>query len=108
MSRVVATSLIAFVLLTHSRAYAQDSVEPTEGQYELNAEGIAAFKEGQLDKAENLFRASLNLGALNITWLNLGRVLQRQGRCKGAREAFQSALTAPAVQTPRPSKFYGR
>ena len=96
-----ATLIVLMVLsLLSATAMAQDSGEPTEGQYELNAEGIQAFKAGELDKAESLFRASLNLGPLNITWLNLGRVLQRQGQCQEARQAFESALSAPPVPSP--------
>ncbi len=77
-------------------------VEATQAQSELNEEGVVAVNSGDYDKAISLFKASLKLGELNITFLNLGRTLAKSGRCQEAVEAYDSALSAPAVQTPSP------
>jgi hypothetical protein len=76
------------------------SVSP--GQTQLNDEGFEAVAAGDLDKAARLFRASLDLGELNITWLNLGRTLSKLGRCKEANDAYTKTLTAPQVASPSP------
>ncbi len=84
-------------------AQAQDEiVTPSETQYKLYQEGAEAFQAGQYDKAVDLFRASLRLGELNITYLNLGRSLFRLGKCKEASEAYAKALTSSKIANPTP------
>jgi hypothetical protein len=68
------------------------------------ADAAEAFRQGQYEKAVELFQASLHLGELNITWLNLGRALYKLGRCEEALAAYQSAQAAPRVQTPSPEQ----
>jgi hypothetical protein len=73
---------------------------PSEAQFQLYQRGHEAFKAGQYVEAVDLFKASLHLGELNITYLNLGRALFKLGDCVGARRAYEKALTAPAIAQP--------
>lgn len=117
----LALALSTAALLTAPQAHAQEPQKPlarilgtsgsTEGfaspdeaQLRLYQEGAEAFRQGQYEKAVELFQASLHLGELNITWLNLGRALYKLGRCQEALEAYQSAMEAPRVQTPSPEQ----
>jgi hypothetical protein len=85
-------------------AAAQDFVRPDATQLRLYEEGAEAFRQGQYEKAVELFQASLHLGQLNITWLNLGRALFKLGRCAEALDAYQAAMSAPHVEAPTPAQ----
>lgn len=82
---------------------AQEAAAPTEIQLKLYEEGASAFGAGEFEKAVRLFRASNDLGPLNVTYLNLGRALYRLGRCDEARDALDAARTAPQVAEPTPA-----
>ena len=88
------------LLLAGLNAWAADVVEPTEAQFKLYEEGAEAFREGQYRKAIDLFEASLHLGKLNITYLNLGRAYFKLGSCVDAAQAYDLALQAPQVSSP--------
>lgn len=79
-------------------------VEPSEAQVELVEKGVEAGLQDQHEAAVDYFRAALELGELNIAWLNLGRSLARLGRCEEAREAYERALRAPTVASPAPAE----
>lgn len=79
-----------------------DIVTPTETQFKLYQEGAEAYGAGEYSKAVDLFRASLRLGELNITYLNLGRALFKLGDCQEASTAYAKALTAPKIANPTP------
>ncbi|MEL6181195.1 MAG: hypothetical protein AAFS10_19720, partial [Myxococcota bacterium] len=67
-------------------------------------EGAKASNEGDYAKAVRLLKVSLDLGATNVTYLNLGRALQKAGECEEARHAYDKALLAPPVENPSPDK----
>ncbi len=91
---------MAAVLLFAAPAAAEGQL--LEAQKQLNAESARAAQAEEYDKAALLLRSSLELGELNITWLNLGRVLFKGGRCLEARDAYKKALTAPEAPNPPP------
>lgn len=85
-------------------AFADGFAEVSPGQRQLNDEAVAAVGDGDLEKAVRLFRASLDVGELNITWLNLGRTLAKLGRCSEAVEAYDKTLVSPQVAQPSPEE----
>lgn len=93
-------------LLSGAPVAAQEAtVEPNAAQTQLNEEAVSATRAGDLKKAAQLFEASLQLGELNITWLNLGRTLFKLDRCEEASAAYAQALVAPAVAAPSPTEI---
>ena len=105
LARLAAPLLLCAALAwSPQAAHAQDFVTPDPAQYRLYEEGAQAFRLGDYEKAVELFRASLHLGELNITYLNLGRALFKLGRCPEAVEAYNNALHAPAVENPSPAQ----
>ncbi len=89
-------------------ASGQELSEPTEAQFKLYEEGADAFQAGDYRKAVDLFEASLHLGKLNITYLNLGRSHFKLGECPEAARAYELARTAPAIAQPSPSAVRAR
>jgi len=77
-------------------------VAPTEAQYQLFKEGQDAYVAGEYLRSVDLFKASLLVGDLNITYLNLGRAHFKLGRCAEARGAFAKVRKAPRVKEPKP------
>ena len=76
--RIVARGLcvLCLVCLAGGRLEAQESNElrePTEAQIEMNAKAIEAVNQKDYAKAIKLFQASIALGELNITYLNMAR-----------------------------------
>jgi hypothetical protein len=80
-------------------------VEPTAAQLELNNQGVEAIVAKDFEQAVRLFRASLDLGELNITYVNMGRAYQYANQCEKAEDAYARALKAPAVPRPSPEKI---
>lgn len=83
-----------------TQASDSDLVEPSTGQQTLNDEGVKAMIDEDYERAVKLLQESLALGDLNITYLNLGRAYQKQGKCLEAQDAYLSAISAPAVNDP--------
>jgi hypothetical protein len=83
---------------------------PSEAQLEMNEKGVKAIVDGDFDKAARLFQASIDLGKLNITYLNLGRALQKAGRCREAKQAYLNVKKkeTPKVQNPPPFEISSR
>jgi hypothetical protein len=81
---------------------AQGLIEPTEKQAELNTKAVEAITAKEYDKAIELLRESLEIGELNITFLNLGRAHQKLEECGSAKSAYLEALSAPQVEQPSP------
>lgn len=102
MRIIVAVCVLAAGLLATSTAFAQDesAAEPSSRQVALNARAVEAIENGQYSLAINRLEESLELGPLNITYLNLGRAYQLMGRCAQAIEAYEKVEGAPHV--PRP------
>lgn len=116
-SRMKRSALAALVALAAAsvapavapnEAVAQESVEeyaatePTAEQVKLNEAAVEAMLAEEYDKAVRLLQASLDLGELNVTYLNLGRAYQKLGECDASRKALLSVVTAPAVEQPPP------
>ena len=100
-----ALTCLALTLASPSVAVGQDKVvQPSEAQLELNTKAVEAVGRGDREVAVKLFRSSLELGELNITWLNLGRTLLSMGRCEEALSALDKVATAPRVASPSPSE----
>jgi hypothetical protein len=74
------------------------TVSPAQAQ--LNDRAVEAVASGNWEKGARLFQASLDLGPLNITYLNLGRTLAKLGRCTEASDAYGQTLKAAKVASP--------
>jgi tetratricopeptide (TPR) repeat protein len=75
-------------------------VTPTDKQTALNTAAVEAIKNEEYEQAVKLLRRSLELGEMNITYLNLGRAHQRLDECGAAEAAYLEALSAPPVRNP--------
>ncbi len=95
----VISILVGFMLSASTAALAQ-TVEVSKAQDALIVEAVEATREGDLTRAEEKYRAALELGSINIIHAGLGRTLQRAGDCDGAEEVFKDALSAPAASAP--------
>lgn len=93
-------ALAALLYAVPCAAQSDAVVTPSEVQVQLVEKGVAAGLENRHEVAVDYFRAALELGELNIGYLNLGRALSRLGRCEEARDAYQKALLAPPVASP--------
>ncbi len=93
-------AVFALVLAVATPATAGDFATIDDTQLDLVTRGLEAHNAGNYDRAAELFNAALLVKELNVVYLNLGRALQRGGACSGADEAFNRALTAPAVENP--------
>ncbi|MBA2664798.1 MAG: hypothetical protein H0U74_21095 [Bradymonadaceae bacterium] len=104
-TQLLATIALASLVLISTPLFAQGKpIVPTAGQLELNEQGVEAVIAGNLPEAIHLFEASLALGPLNITHVNLGRAYQRFGECYKAERHFGLALDAPAIDNPTPKQ----
>lgn len=83
----------------------EGEVEATQTQLDLNDRGVQAIGEEDYDSAIRLFEASIDIGELNITYLNLGRAYQYRGDCQEAQRYFNAALEAPAIERPGPAQI---
>lgn len=108
-SIVIAAALTAIL---PSVSFAQDAqepsqaiVEPTAAQLELNNQGVTAISERNFEQAVRLFKASLDLGELNITYVNMGRAYQYLNECDDAADAYERALRSPAIAEPSPEEI---
>ncbi len=77
-------------------------VTPTDKQTALNTSAVEAIKSEEYEQAVALLRRSLELGEMNITYLNLGRAHQRLAECGSAEDAYLAAVSAPPVRSPSP------
>jgi tetratricopeptide (TPR) repeat protein len=98
---LAACVVVASLLGGGSQAWAED-VRSKQRKLNQDAQKAAAAKD--YERAVELLRASLELGELNITQLNLGRVYGLAGRCWEAKEAYERVPQAPKVQDPPPPK----
>lgn len=72
-------------------------VEFSDEQVMLNNQAVDAAIAGDYKKAEQLFNAMLQLGEMNIIWMNVGGVYVKQGKCMEARNAFEHVFTSPKI-----------
>ncbi len=79
-------------------------IEPTPAQRDLNQRAIEAANAKDFERAVRLFQSSLDLGPLNITYLNLGRAHQRAGQCIEAEAAYYKAIDAVTPKVASPSQ----
>lgn len=95
------------MLLPAPAIFAQsgDMVEPSAAQLELNNQGVRAIGARKFAEAVKLYQASLALGELNITYVNMGRAYQYMNLCAEAEEAYANALRAPKVAEPAPAQI---
>ena len=92
--------VISCTVLFAGTVHAQDTTAASRAQRKLIGEGLKAHSAADYQAAIELFRKANESGELNIIWLNLGRALQKNGDCYGARQAFSRALEAPPVPNP--------
>ena len=90
-----------FVMATSASAQGALVVVPA-AQDALLLEAADAARAGNLNLAEDKYRAALQIGELNIAYLGLARVVQRQGECRTAAQLWDQVATAPAAQPPYP------
>ncbi len=105
-------ALVAFaaaMLLVCNPLAAQDDkiVELTPAQEDKMAQGRAAYKDGDFEKAAGLYDEAIALGPFNLGYLNKGRSLQRAGKCDEAAEALRALLKAPVLAEPAPDTIRG-
>ncbi len=106
-------AVLALALMVTLQVQAQDEgngnfVNPSSAQLELYQEGSKAFADGSYTKAVDHFQASLMVGELNITYLNLGRALFKDGKCFEAKEAYDKVPGAPQIREPSPVQVLGK
>lgn len=110
-SFVVLVALFICFSFSISSTWAQSSgaeqriVEPSAAQLELNDQGVEAIINRDFAQATRLFQASLDLGELNITYVNLGRAYQYMSECEKSEQAYMRALEAPAIPEPTPDEI---
>lgn len=92
--------VLMIMLVMSTSAVAEEAGNASQAQLELNQQGVEAIIAEDYPRAVRLFEASLDLGALNITHLNMGRAYQHDGQCEKAEEHYGKALEAPRVETP--------
>lgn len=81
-----------------------DFTEATPAQLEMNEKAIQAVERKEFDKAIDLFEASIRLGELNITYLNMGRTYAKMNECVKAKEIYRKARQTPyKVPNPPPN-----
>ena len=73
----------------------RERVELTAGQTELINQGAIASNAGDYLKAIRVLRAALEFSEFNLAYLNLGRALQKAGRCAESMAMYDKALVAP-------------
>ncbi len=100
--------LMSLTALGQAHADDDEIVEPSEAQYQLYQEGAEAFKGEDYNKAIDLFKASLHLGELNITYLNMGRAHYKLGQCQEALEAYIAAERSPKLANPTPAQVQAK
>ncbi|MFU8804828.1 MAG: hypothetical protein ACNA8W_13520 [Bradymonadaceae bacterium] len=101
MSGVAFAVFAVAMMVGGGEAFAGEA-EESEAQYDMNRAGVEAVLEEDYPRAIQLFKGSLALGELNITYLNLGRAQQRSGQCRDAAAAYQAVFEAPKVSSPSP------
>lgn len=94
----VAVVLVLLTVLVPAAGGAQGG--PEEVQRRLNQEGLEALESGEPERAAALFREALDVGELDLLYLNLGRALQRAGVCEEADAMFTRVDSAPALGAP--------
>lgn len=82
---------------TVASAQERETVEFSEEQIMLNNQAVDAANAGNYKKAEQLYNAMLQIGEVNVTWMNLGAAYDKQGKCLEAAEAFARVYTAPKI-----------
>lgn len=97
LARTLQAALVVLATLTCGTAASQELLDT---QMELNGQALDAATDGDYETAVRLLRSSLELGELNVTWLNLGRVHQLAGACQESREAYDRVPSAQAVVEP--------
>ena len=102
--------LLALFICLPQQALGQNDnfARPGAEQMQLYEAGFVAFGQGDWVKAVERFEASLRIGEMNITYLNLGRSLFKAGRCAEAKERYDKVATAPQVREPSPLQVLER
>lgn len=102
------SALLLVTTLAPAAASAQQKTckAPNDRQLTANKAGAQAMQSGNMEAAASIFKKSIqDDGDLNVTYLNLGRALQKAGKCAEAADAYQRALeTNRCVPSPNPEK----
>ena len=104
MRQLLQITIIAFLLLSQHLAEAKSST--LKKQMALNEKAIGSMIDGDYETAIEQLKQSLELGELNITYLNLGRAYAKSGRCSEALGAYDRMAVAPRVDSPTPDELY--
>ena len=91
---------IAATVVAIEPSHAQTRVR--KEQKRLDAEARSAVKRGDYEVAIDLLERSLELGELNITYLNLGRAYFHADLCTESIHAYSRVPFAPQVDNPPP------
>jgi len=102
MRIVTSTVLILTTAILLCSPLRAQVIEPTNVQTELTDRAHTAFIKKDFAKAARLYRASLDIGPLNISFANYGFALFKMGKCQAAHEAYGLAETAPKAADPPP------
>lgn len=95
-----AVAVLSTLILTSGPTIGLAQTSASTAQDELNQRGVEAIIDGKYDAAIRLFKSSLDLGPLNITYLNLGRAYQKANQCNEALDAYNVVQSSPAVESP--------
>lgn len=108
VSAALALGVAGWSLTAGAQEVKIKTVVPSDTQIQLYSEGAQAFQQEDYPKAIRLFKASLDLGELNITYLNLGRAYFKSGECKEAERHYALALTSPQIAEPTPAQVQAK
>lgn len=76
----------------------QHYVVLTKEQIALNNKAVEAQKAGELDKAQHFIESMILIQETDISWMQLGRLYELQGKCLMAREAYAHVSMAPPTK----------
>ena len=73
-------------------------VKLTPEQIALNEKAIEAQKVGDYAKAQHFIESMILIQETDISWMQLGRLYEFQGKCLMSQEAYNHVRTAPPTK----------
>lgn len=99
--------MICVLLMSAQVAFAQDKVrELSDTQFEMNDKAVEAVQNKDYAKAIKLYQASIALGEVNITYLNMARTYHRMGECSKAKRLYRKTREVRyKISSPTPAEI---
>ncbi len=104
---LLACIAVSGVLLNAHVALAQDEIrELSDTQFEMNEKAVEAVENKEYEKAIKLYQASIELGEVNITYLNMARTYHRMGECAKAKRTYRKTRDVRfKISNPTPAEI---